>query len=460
MSGRISSGTHAIGDLYGFSFTAPAGTAIAGFDRTAEGDTISMPGAPPPWYWAFTERGVLVGQQELLAIYEACGNCGPFVASVDIPPRYFTGRLSRLVVGLQCQGAGQCDSTGAHFLIRHYTIHLEDLKPPQILAASGPLAGPAPIRGVPNIALKLRDVGGGLAKIRVEADGQLLSEQRVEDPRSTCRPPFVAPVPCPLAATVDLPIDTTKLSDGAHSIAVRVFDATGVNAASYGPVEVTVDNIADPTPPAPQVLRCPASSTLRVTQRLRHHVVAYGSGNWLSGRVRGPAREMRSLRIAVVDRSGVARSDAPQSRVRTHGQYRMRLRSGAPGELRPVVLSSSGEPRACGRLMKLRVRTGLKFAVAPRRLLNGQTITMRGRVLAPPGARGTKITIRARARGAAVWTTVAILRSTQDGRFRFRYRFRRTFSRTTYEFRAVAPRVHGSPYLGGRSGVRRAVVGT
>src|SRR5215217_7180937 len=36
ISGRIGSGTHEIGQLYGFSFTAPPGTSIAGFDRTAE----------------------------------------------------------------------------------------------------------------------------------------------------------------------------------------------------------------------------------------------------------------------------------------------------------------------------------------------------------------------------------------------------------------------------------------
>jgi hypothetical protein len=461
MTASTGSGTHGLGWKYGFFFTAPAGTTIAGYDRTTEGTTGSAPGAPPPWLWAYGELGVQVGRDDFVAIYDACWNCGTFVATVDLPPGYLSPRLSRVFAGLHCEGTTDCGSNGAQFAIRHFTFHLEDLRPPQIVASSGPLTDQSqPLHGVANLALKLRDVGGGLYKVRIEADGQRLDERPVPDPRGTCRAPFVAPVPCPLTASVDVPIDTTRLAEGEHSLSVRIFDATGVNAATFGPVRALVDNVADPVPLKPQVVRCPSSSSIRVARQLRKRVATFGRVNWLIGRVSGPSRELRGVSVAVIDRSGILRADASRVRVNRRGRYRVRIQSVTPGNIRPVVLSASGVPRACGRPVKLRVRTGLQFAVAPRRLLNGQTITMRGEVRGAPPAAGKKVMIEARARGAAAWTTIAVLRSGRDRRFHFRYRFRRTFSRTTYEFRAVAPHERSSPYLRGRSRIRSAVVGT
>ena len=73
-------------------------------------------------------------------------------------------------------------------------------------------------------------------------------------------------------------------------------------------------------------------------------------------------------------------------------------------------------------------------------------------------AQGKAVEIKARARGAAAWTTVTRLRTDSHGRFRFAYRFRRTFTTTTYEFRGVAPRESAYPYLRGWSRVRRVTV--
>jgi hypothetical protein len=460
MTGRTGSGTHADQQLIGFSFVAPPGTTISGYERTAEGDVTMVSASPGSWTWVFGEAGTLVGHDEVVDLYTACDNCGPFLSSADIPPGAFGYRISRLVTGLQCIGRGaRCESTGAHFDVRRISVHLEDLMPPQILAASGSLSDQTkPLRGEATLTLRLRDVGGGLYKTRIEADGQRVSERLIDDPRGTCRPPFVAPVPCPSSASVDLPIDTTRWSEGEHAITVRVIDATGVNATTYGPIRVLVDNVPEVVPASAQRFSCPPTPQMKVVRRLRKPVVPFGGINWVTGRVRGPRSELRGSRVALIDGSGTRTAGARAAGVGQRGRFKLRIRSRVPGEVRPIVLSSSGQPRACGRSLKLKVRAGVQFAVAPRRLRNGQSIVMRGRIRSKVPPHGKKVAIQARARGATAWTTVTVLRSNRAGRFRFRYRFRRTFVRTTYEFRAVAPRERGHPYLRGWSPTRRAVV--
>ena len=387
MTGRTGAGTHPDHQLIGFSFTAPPGTTISGYDRTAEGDVTTV---YAPWSWGFGEDGTIVGHDEVLSYLTACDNCGPFLASVEIPPRLFGSRMSRLVTGLQCLGRGaRCESNGAHFTVRRISLHLEDLKPPQILTASGSLSDTSkPLRGEATFAVRLRDAGGGLYKTRVEVDGQRLSERLIEDPRGTCRPPFVVPVPCPLTASVDLPIDTTRLSEGEHAVTVRVFDATGVNAATYGPIHVLVDNVPDVVPASAERLSCPPTPRLKVGRHLQRSVAPFGGVNWLTGRVRGPGSELRGSSVALIDASGARTAGARAARVGQRGRFKLRIRSREPGVVRPIVLSRSGQPRACGRALKLRVRAGVQFAVTPRRLRNGQTIGMRGRIRSQVPPRG------------------------------------------------------------------------
>jgi len=456
MTGRPADGTHAAGTLHGFYFDAPAGTTIAGFDSASEGVVTTTLGGPPPWNWNYGTWGTVADTGRFADIAISCGNCGPFNAAWDNP---LPVGLSRIIFGLECDKyrLGACPANGSHFTLRRVALHVEDLKPPQVLAGSGTLLDTtAPLRGERNLTLQLRDVGGGLLKTRIDVDGQRLMEQPIADLRGTCKPPFVAPVPCNTAATVDLPIDTTRLSDGAHELSVRVFDATGVNSAVYGPIRVVIDNVADPVPPGR--LSCPRNAAMAVTRRLEHRVVRFGALTWLTGRVTGPSSALRGATVALVDSSGV-RMPVPVARIRRHGRFKLRLRPVRQGQFRPVLLSTAAQPQACGRKVSLKVRAGLRFSVVPERLRNGQTMTMTGQLRAlPVPATGKAVAIQARAKGAPSWTTVSLVRSDPRGRFKYRYRFRRTFERTTYEFRAVAPKERSYPYLAGSSPTRRAIV--
>jgi hypothetical protein len=455
MTSQPAAGQHSNGSLLGFSFTAPSGTAIVGYDRHADGVADSAIG---PTYWSYGEFGTLVGHDEIVAIGQ-CGGCGVFTAAwLEHSLGY---RLTRLISALKCDSSSSqdtttpCQANGSHFALRWITLRLEDLKPPQVVSASGSLLeNSAPQHGERFLSLKLRDAGGGLLKTRVEVDAQRFSEQNVDDNGGRCRVPFVVTVPCKLEANVELPVDTTRVAEGHHSISVRVFDATGVNSTLYGPIPIDVDNVPDAEP---ATLTCPSGVEGKLTRHVNTKATRFGGMASIHGRIAGRV-SLRGARVALVDPSGI-RATSKSARVGRDGRFRVRLRPRQSRLVRPVLLAASGAPQLCGAPVRLKVRAGMRFNVTPKRLSNGQSIRMSGRLLGlPVPDRGKTVVLQARAKGIPTWTRVTVTRAGSSGRFKFRYRFRRTFQQTTYEFRAISPTQRGYPYARGGSKVRTAVV--
>ena len=453
MTVRTPPGTHSPGWQYGVSFSAPPGTSIAGFRRYVEVRVVQNPGGPPPWWWDYLEAGVVVGENKLTGL-RASSN-----TSHDDDFEYpLTQRFSRVQFSLECsdaEQAGPCQDNGSSFSLRRIAVQLDDSTPPTVVSSSGSLlASTGPQRGERHLELSLRDVGSGLYRVRVEVDGEPMSELPVDENQGACTLPFVLPVPCKLSATVDVPVDTTRLSEGRHSILVRAFDATGVNAAAVGPISMVVDNAPDPPPRGTSA--CPQQNVATVRGRLRTKVLRFGRSALIVGRV--SARKSRSgTRVGVVD-SPSLHGRPRLVRVGRRGRFHIRVRPRQSTTIQPILVSH-GVAQACGKPLKLTVRAGVRFATSPRHLRNRESIRMNGRVSGrriPP--QGKSVAIQARARGAASWTTVTLMRTDPSGRFHFAYRFRKTFRTTTYEFRAVAPRERGFPYARGSSRVRRATV--
>jgi hypothetical protein len=254
----------------------------------------------------------------------------------------------------------------------------------------------------------------------------------------------VQPVPCKLAARVDLPVDTTRLGPGHHALTARVFDATGVNSATYGPFSV---NVEDPTK-----IHCPATADGTLSRRVQRTLIRFGGSTWLTGRARGAVAK-RGSRVRVLGSRGGDTS------LQKAGRFRLKVRPARTDRLTPVLLDKSGTALVCGKPAKVRVRAGARLVATPKRLSNGESIRLTGSLRGGPlPAGGKTVAIQARARGRAVWSTVTMLRSDASGRFAFRYRFRRTFQRTTYEFRALVPKQRGYPYARGWSRVKRVTV--
>ncbi len=452
MAVRVPAGTTAFGDEHGLSFQAPSGTTLVGLSRRAEGQLVSS----SAFTWTYVEAGTPADGTPPFPMASASGT-GPIDMTYQYP---FRKRLSALHLLLKCgdgPSGGPCQQTDSYFVIPQATVRIDDSHSPRVVSASGSLlASNGPLNGEKHLAMKLSDVGSGLFRALVEVDGDRMDARPIDDNQGACRMPFVVPVPCKLTASIDVPIDTTRLTEGTHTITVRVIDATGVNSAAVGPVAILVDNLPDPPPRGTSA--CPARSAATVRRKLKSHIVHYGRAALITGRVAGSKALLKGAHVGVVDNPAIgARSRLV--RVRNHGRFRIKVRPRQSTEVRPILVSASGLAQACGRPVKLAVRAGVRLRTSPRHLRNGQSIHMRGRVAAVRlPKQGKSVVIQARARGAGSWTTVTLLRTDAAGHFNFAYRFRRTFQATTYEFRAVVPRERGYPFRRGWSRIRRATV--
>ncbi len=355
--------------------------------------------------WAYLEAGTPADGTPPFPMASASGT-GPIDMTYQYP---FRKQLSALHLLLKCGGGpsgGPCQQTDSYFGIPQVTVRIDDSHSPRVVSASGSLlASNGPLNGEKHLAVKLSDVGSGLFRALVEVDGDRMDARPIDDNQGACRMPFVVPVPCKLTASIDVPIDTTRLTEGTHTLTVRVIDATGVNSAVVGPVTIVVDNLPDPPPRGTSA--CPARSAATVRRKLKSHIVHYGRAALITGRVVGSKALLKGAHVGVVDNPAIA-ARSRLVRVRNHGRFRIKVRPRQSTEVRPILVSASGLAQACGRPVKLAVRAGVRLRTSPRHLRNGQSIRMRGRVAA--------------------------------------------------EFRAVVPRERGYPFRRGWSRIRRATV--
>ena len=89
--------------------------------------------------------------------------------------------------------------------------------------------------------------------------------------------------------------------------------------------------------------------------------------------------------------------------------------------------------------------------VTPRRVVNGQSVTFRGRVRGLPVPAGSKL-VEVQVRLSGHWQTFRTTRTDAAGRWTSRYRFRRTVGVLYYRFRVRLPREAGYPFETGFSG--------
>ena len=129
--------------------------------------------------------------------------------------------------------------------------------------------------------------------------------------------------------------------------------------------------------------------------------------------------------------SGTATTDAA-------GRYRYMVRASATS--RSSCSTSGASVRPAIQAVKLEVPARTGFRVSDRRLVNGQSVTFRGRLaVAPTGiAAGKLVELQTELSGR--WQTFRTLRSDASGSWRSTYRFRRTRGLIRYRFRARLPR--------------------
>ena len=307
----------------------------------------------------------------------------------------------------------------------------------------GDLAGPGPLTGVVALSFAASDRGGGVHRAVLEVDGRELASVPVGDER--CRDLLPGPrrefahrAPCPAAAGATVPLDTRRLADGRHVIAVHVEDAAGNRTAVHGPSAAIVANRAA-APPRTAAPRPPAATT-------RPTITA-----WLE-------RGRRRLRATTV-RHGV--------RVRVRGRTTPATTNPIPVHERPITptdpasVDAAARARAAWRqITGVRPRPDGRFTfftkIGPSRKLRvggpgGPVLTLHVRAPVSVRVRGDRVTgrvprgrflveLQTRERGR--WTTRGLVRTWRSGRFA---------GRVPGEppVRALVPRQPGLPYAAG-----------
>ena len=123
------------------------------------------------------------------------------------------------------------------------------------------------------------------------------------------------------------------------------------------------------------------------------------------------------------------------------------------GPSRVIRFRYAGSPivRARTTEVEIHVKATSTFSTNRKRVVNGDEIVLRGRVLGHPlPTVGKLVQLQAYSRGR--WLTFATPRaSAKTGRWSYRYRFTATRGTVRYRFRVRVPRESGFPYISGAS---------
>jgi hypothetical protein len=459
------------GDLAEWSYAAPADTSVVawGFDRQVSG----------------------IGGGDWNTLFSAISDGRRRLVAYDVPSanrgwgRVEAGGLSatRLEARLVCGGPRVCHrATGPAILwLRAARVVLHDGHAPTGAAVQGDLARDPVLSGVERLSFTATDRGGGVYRTIVSVDGRPITVAPVAADDARCRAAggphrFSYRVPCPLAAGMTVELDTRRLSDGPHTVAVAVEDAAGNRTTVLGPTTKTISNSpVSPTPPTTSPAPAPAPTTRAIVhawlerghRRVATATAPYGERVRIRGRITDPeGRPLAATPLAVTESlvvpgptaiaarrneivagrneivahpTGiVARRRWPAVtgvRSRPDGRFTAFTRVGPSRRIGIVGPGGARAPR-----LTLRVRAAVSLAVARR----GTRAFVRGRVRGGYVRRGTLVELQARRRGR--WATRLAVRTRAGGRFDGRLTARGT----------VRARVPGQPRLPYAAGWSRA----
>ena len=367
---------------------------------------------------------------------------------------------------------------------------------PTVSAVSGGLAEDPTVSGSSDVAFHATDPGSGVYEAIVEADGQVIEHEVIDEEAGRCHnvggttdglPAFLYTQPCPAEASADLPLDTTALTNGLHHLVVSVTDAAG-NAATVLDREITVANQL-PTTPAGTAAACGASAAgsgqgagqragltagwkghagarLRARYGPAHTIEgtlseAGGSSTVASGSSRGAATasgapipgaqldvcELPDYRGAPTTLLAAPRTDA-------NGRWSLALPRDLPSAALRIAYRQTpleAQPAAL-RTLRLTVPAALRLRIAPRTARVGGAIHFSGRLLGgpiPPG--GKQLVLEARSPGGP-WIEFHVIRTRVGARFAYLYHFRLP-GPARYQFRVLCEPEADFPFAAGFSNV-------
>jgi hypothetical protein len=351
---------------------------------------------------------------------------------------------------------------------------LEQNAGPSASGVSGELASAPAVSGTSDLAFSATDPGSGVYEAVFSVDGQVVQSPVLDENGGRCKdvgqttdgsPAFLYLQPCLGTVSVDVGMDTTKVSNGAHHLVVSVLDAAG-NAAPVLDREITVANptpsgILGPANGPANGTNASATPTLVVRWRGRRSPAltsGYGRVLSIAGRLTAPGGvpiSAAQIELHATPASVGAKTVALASpRTGLDGSFAVRLPHGLSScTLRFAYRTHLGDALpAATRTLTLKVHAGITLSVAPRTSSVGKRIFFRGRLLGRPvPADGKQLVLEARApRGS--WIEFEVVRTDGRGRYHAGYRFRFP-GPARYQFRVLSEPESDYPFAAGSSRV-------
>jgi Bacterial Ig-like domain len=453
--------SHPDGSYASETFSAPPGTTISAYTFWR---AVRLAVSDGYYYQAWSLSGGTWTRVEGCAGAGQCGTYGNYetpTATVNHFSVHAPNDTTEVRLELYCGKSGGCPAAQPNadsIWLWSTAVALEDDSAPQFAGApSGPLVSGGVLSGVEPVSIGATDQGSGVYQAELEVDGQIAQSQVLDNSTGTCQTPFTAVVPCPLSASGTLDFNTAQLSDGTHSLEVRVTDAAG-NTAVWGPVTITtVNSPCSPLPAAGGMTMqsaLPSRSHKRGarTRWVRQLTIGYGSRPTVRGELTdasgAPVPGAAVCVAAQDDYAGASLRPVATIATNASGRFSYRLHRGPSRTVSFIHRVPSG---AISSSVAVHVHVPVKVHVIARRLVNGQVMTWKGRLPGPiPNG---LIALMQVWRGGNIWQSIGNhpVSVARNGKWVGRYRFQFTTGVQHYLFRLSVPRQSQYPYAAGTS---------
>ncbi len=371
--------------------------------------------------------------------------------------------------GESCE-AGKGDENGYAAAVYLYAadITLEQTAGPSASDVSGELASAPSVAGTSDVAFDASDPGSGVYEAVFSVDGQVVQSTVPDSNGGHCQnvggtsdglPAFLYLQPCAPSVSVDVPFDTTHLSDGTHHLVVSVTDAAG-NSAPVLDREITVANPPPPGTPGPlNGTGASAQATLDVAwvgSKKTRITGAYDRAHTIAGRLTapggGPIAGAQIDCTATPAAQGAKAAAMACPKTGPDGRSTVRVPGGLSS--RTIALAyrehiGDALPVAT-RTLGLTVKAGVRLRVRPHTTSVGHTIHFTGKLLGGPIPHGGKqLVLEARSPGGP-WIEFDVVKTNGHGGYRDSYTFKFP-GPVDYRFRAVSESEADYPFATGAS---------
>jgi hypothetical protein len=433
--------------------------------------------------------------QALLGCSQVGTNNGGFSASNHevIPAGHISG-ASHLYMSADCGGApgAVCPAYpgyAAEADLYMADLTLSDTSNPTATNVGGPLVGGGTLTGTQDIVFNAADVGSGVYSASLIVDGTTVSNGVLDANGGRCQTvglssdglrDFLYQVPCKTALTGDVNLDTSKLTDGSHSLRVVIDDASGnmttvysgtitthnavapVSAQGGGLTGAKPEGATGPTGPTgplgPATAHVPNGSGACETATLVGRFgastaihVGLKQGGTLTGSLTCGGQPIGGgvIGLSITPVGGGYGSTSASVSSAANGTFGYKFGAGPSRVIKLTykAFADDAGPSASASA-DLLVKPSISLTVLPTRTRNGRTITYRGRVY---GGYIPKdgLPLNVEYRDGSRWRSFDQTRARgKSGAFVYRYTFKRTTIPIIYRFRVAIPGagVTGYPY--------------